>query len=268
MASKYKYNGIELEESLGVNLYEMDLRQYDPTIARWTEIDPVTHYEYSTYNAFDNNPVFWADPSGADGECYTCIDSGSNGLLRSPSGDYIKNNNYTSVASEFEEFNKKNQKKNTATVEAGDLQGGDGAAGYYIVNAYLQHVVLQIFLYEIYKIAMEENPSNVYIYKAPFKSTLFLPSNVARSRNTKGRNSFRSNNNYGSIEFTDDYRVLSINERAGSGDYGYCYSSGTYISKNDILDLEGKPQNDMYNSPLRITLILTSPQKRRMLMGI
>jgi len=26
----------------------------------------VTHYEYSTYNAFDNNPVFWADPSGAD----------------------------------------------------------------------------------------------------------------------------------------------------------------------------------------------------------
>ncbi|SNY94328.1 RHS repeat-associated core domain-containing protein [Flagellimonas pacifica] len=66
VASKFKYNGIELEESLGLNLYEMDLRQYDPAIARWTSIDPIVHWEFSTYQAFDNNPVFFADPSGAD----------------------------------------------------------------------------------------------------------------------------------------------------------------------------------------------------------
>ena len=36
VASKFKYNGVELEESLGLDLYEMDLRQYDPAIARWT----------------------------------------------------------------------------------------------------------------------------------------------------------------------------------------------------------------------------------------
>ncbi len=66
VARKFKYNGIEYEESLGLNLYEMELRQYDPTIARWTAIDPVTHWSMSTYTAFDNNPVFFADPSGAD----------------------------------------------------------------------------------------------------------------------------------------------------------------------------------------------------------
>ncbi|QMU66573.1 MAG: hypothetical protein GKR88_21280 [Flavobacteriaceae bacterium] len=66
VAQKFKYNGIEYEEALGMNLYEMELRQYDPTIARWTAIDPVTHYDYSPYQAFDNNPVVWADPSGAD----------------------------------------------------------------------------------------------------------------------------------------------------------------------------------------------------------
>uniref|UniRef100_UPI004049E96C DUF6443 domain-containing protein n=1 Tax=Gelidibacter sp. TaxID=2018083 RepID=UPI004049E96C len=66
VASKFKYNGVEHEESLGLNLYEMDLRQYDPAIARWTSIDPVTHWSMSTYTAFDNNPVFFADPSGAD----------------------------------------------------------------------------------------------------------------------------------------------------------------------------------------------------------
>ncbi len=66
IAQKFGYNSVELEEALGINLMEMDVRSYDPAIARWTGIDPVTHYNFSTYNAFDNNPVFWADPSGAD----------------------------------------------------------------------------------------------------------------------------------------------------------------------------------------------------------
>ena len=66
-AQKFGYNGKELEESLGLNLMEMDVRSYDPAIARWTGIDPVTHHSMSPYVAFDNNPVFWADPSGADG---------------------------------------------------------------------------------------------------------------------------------------------------------------------------------------------------------
>ncbi|MGC1632947.1 MAG: RHS repeat-associated core domain-containing protein, partial [Gelidibacter sp.] len=60
------YNGVEWNESLGLNLYEMDMRQFDPAIARWTSIDPVTHWSMSTYTAFDNNPVYFADPSGAN----------------------------------------------------------------------------------------------------------------------------------------------------------------------------------------------------------
>ncbi|KAA2216559.1 DUF6443 domain-containing protein [Maribacter flavus] len=68
------YNGKEWNESLGLNLYEMDMRQYDPAIARWTSMDPVTHFEYSTYSAFDNNPIYWADPSGADSWSY--LDNG------------------------------------------------------------------------------------------------------------------------------------------------------------------------------------------------
>ncbi|MFH6988498.1 DUF6443 domain-containing protein [Flavobacterium collinsii] len=63
--NKYKYNGKELQDELGLNMYAMDVRQYDPAIARWTVIDPVTHYTESPYNAFSNNPVYFADPSGA-----------------------------------------------------------------------------------------------------------------------------------------------------------------------------------------------------------
>jgi hypothetical protein len=44
----------------------MDVRSYDPALGRFNGIDPVVHYSQGTSVAFDNNPVFWADPSGAD----------------------------------------------------------------------------------------------------------------------------------------------------------------------------------------------------------
>ncbi|MEO8516281.1 MAG: RHS repeat-associated core domain-containing protein [Flavobacterium sp.] len=70
MTYKYKYNGKELQDELGLNMYAMDARMYDPAIGRWTVIDPVTHHDASTYGAFNNNPVYWVDPSGRDGEHY------------------------------------------------------------------------------------------------------------------------------------------------------------------------------------------------------
>ena len=69
-AEAYKLNGKEYEDSFGLNIYEMDLRQLDPAIGRWTVMDPVTHHDYSPYSAFDNNPVFWSDPSGADADIF------------------------------------------------------------------------------------------------------------------------------------------------------------------------------------------------------
>ncbi|MCL9805438.1 DUF6443 domain-containing protein [Flavobacterium amniphilum] len=63
---KYKYNGKEFQDELGLGMYSMDMRQYDPAIARWVVLDPITHHDFSPYSSFDNNPVFWADPSGAD----------------------------------------------------------------------------------------------------------------------------------------------------------------------------------------------------------
>ncbi len=77
----YKYNGKEWQDEFGLNMYDMDMRMYDPAIARWVVMDPVIHHSMSPYNAFDNNPVFWADPSGADGEnTSTSTDSSSTGI--------------------------------------------------------------------------------------------------------------------------------------------------------------------------------------------
>ncbi len=48
----------------------MDLRQYDPAIGRWVVQDPTVHHDFSPYSAFDNNPVYWSDPSGANSVRY------------------------------------------------------------------------------------------------------------------------------------------------------------------------------------------------------
>ena len=66
LAQQWKFNGQQFNQDLGSNWYEMDMRSLDPAIGRWMVIDPVTHYDFSPYNAMDNNPIAGADPDGAD----------------------------------------------------------------------------------------------------------------------------------------------------------------------------------------------------------
>ena len=66
----YNYNGKQFQDEMGLGLYAMDARQYDPAIGRFTSIDPVVHYKQSPYVVLYNNPVYWADPSGMNGEHY------------------------------------------------------------------------------------------------------------------------------------------------------------------------------------------------------
>jgi RHS repeat-associated protein len=148
IAQKFKYNGIELEESLGMNLYEMEWRQYDPAIARFTSIDPVTHFSQSTYNGFDNNPIYWADPSGADAESFI-MDL----FNRSSSGEKWTNNNGTFSSSngqtadcdeckegtskQFKQFHPKTTGKFIRKTKYYH-SGGLGDKGWYSGNDYLE----------------------------------------------------------------------------------------------------------------------------------
>ena len=66
----YGFNGMLKDDEIKGegNSYSTEFRQYDPRIGRWLSTDPVTHHQSSPYSAFDNNPVYWSDPTGADSD--------------------------------------------------------------------------------------------------------------------------------------------------------------------------------------------------------
>jgi RHS repeat-associated protein len=64
--NKRKYNGIELNDDLDVGMYEADLRDLDPQIGRWWQVDPETDNmeQWSPYVSNYDNPIFFTDPKG------------------------------------------------------------------------------------------------------------------------------------------------------------------------------------------------------------
>ncbi|MEP0266107.1 DUF6443 domain-containing protein [Dokdonia sp.] len=230
IASRFKYNGIEQEEGLAVNLYEMPLRQYDPTIGRFTSMDPVTHHQFSPYVAFDNNPIVFADPSGADAE-------------RDPEDDKPKYRNghwsdrYRGIDNKKKGESRTRKAKgftiNVANLKAGlDKEFGLDKAtskGDKIVNAFLSHIILKVYVHTVIEISFTNEKFKNYKH---MRTITYLPTDVVRSRNNKGRRATGFNRDYGVVNFSETFTVLDT--KANNSDYGYLYEAGTNIVYNNM----------------------------------
>jgi len=68
--NRYQYNGKENVSELGIGLLDYGARWYDPSIARWGQVDPLSETAHSIsmspYHYVANNPISAIDPDGRD----------------------------------------------------------------------------------------------------------------------------------------------------------------------------------------------------------
>jgi RHS repeat-associated protein len=65
---RFGFNGLEKDNEVGADIYTAEFWEYDSKIGRRWNIDPMTYAYKSLYSCFDGNPIYFADPSGADDE--------------------------------------------------------------------------------------------------------------------------------------------------------------------------------------------------------
>jgi RHS repeat-associated protein len=68
--NKYQYNEKEWNDDYGLGWNDYGARWYDPSIARWSAVDPLaeSYKRWSPYNYGKDNPVKFFDPDGRDVE--------------------------------------------------------------------------------------------------------------------------------------------------------------------------------------------------------
>ena len=66
VAQKIKFGGNEHQGELNLNWYDITARNYDPALARWMNLDPLSEFMFyhGSYNYAFNNPIFFIDPDG------------------------------------------------------------------------------------------------------------------------------------------------------------------------------------------------------------
>jgi len=134
--NRYKYNGIEFDSTFGLDSYEAKLRDLDPQIGRWWQVDPKAESmeSVSPYSSNFDDPIKFDDPNG---DCPDCL------VLYDAASDYVAGVFGASTSGQTQELPSLNalgdDLKATGKAFVGVYNEDAGyvkAAGTAVVNAY------------------------------------------------------------------------------------------------------------------------------------
>ena len=112
--NRYKYQGKEMQDELGLELYDFHARQYDPQIGRFWGIDPADQFP-SGYTGMGNDPANGIDPTGM-------VVGGAVNMNSGRDGTYFNTNIEGSV--DFYDWGS----------DVANPGGGGGSGGVQIIN--------------------------------------------------------------------------------------------------------------------------------------
>jgi len=125
--NRYRYNGKELHQEFNLGLYDYGARMYDPSIGRWTGVDPLAdmYGEWSPFHYVLGNPVKLIDPTGMASDT---LDVGKDGIADAGTLDEVEITAQRTKESE-EESSKPTGTGRVATTFFGPRPSGSRGSG-------------------------------------------------------------------------------------------------------------------------------------------
>jgi RHS repeat-associated protein len=114
-AQKKGFGGMELQDELGLDWYDVSARNYDPALGRWMNLDPLAEdmTRHSPYNYAFDNPIYYVDYDGmSPQDNYTIKSDGT--IYREKTSD--KSDTFT-----YEDSDGNSHKIGTYTKNSSDL---------------------------------------------------------------------------------------------------------------------------------------------------
>jgi len=86
---KFDYNGMEFQDELGLDWYDLGARNHDPALGRFMNLDPLAedYVHQSTYAFAANNPIYYIDFNGEGVENDYGVDQDGNIILLKETDD-------------------------------------------------------------------------------------------------------------------------------------------------------------------------------------